>query len=823
MKSIGKKIKAIYLLAIMAILSICVAVFPTFKAQIVNAEDAELSMTGAYVQFSKTNGADDFALMFQAKISKTFYDTVADKSVIFGMAIGPKDSLAGITTYTDLVALGNNVVIFDSLVTSVSASTGGQVVEFLQETDFFTYEAGTYFNKNAAGQENTTEATWKNRYNAELTAIPFYTLEGDVVFNSSLAITRSASQVVYDTLMLESAKSVDSDNVAVTNDICTAVTGKQLTEWYGDQEIYLSQANNKLYTNFLFGAATDTTKDQSFIRTWGPTVDGASANSFIPAGGYMAGQKIKASMTSHTAAFSTTHLTNLDALSELEAGKSYRYYYDNGTNIAYFEYKVVTTVFTDIAGTSGTQGEDFANSHKLLNSESSATIRGSYFTLRDDANVLYMPESRETESYDGYYILAGDLALPNQFDGIKYKTQGGQSADIASRFTNANFTRKTLGALKHIPQYVEIADKSNVVGGFTGTFDGRGYTIETSFARGGLFGVINGGTVKNLNIVADFYQYNVDANKQIYYTEQSYEEKAATLAEVIYDNSTIENVAIKIKENAPRTFAYVAQIDSENSIDNTPEMNNVPGVIAAQGFKGNNITLKNVIVECDTLKDANKSIQNYRAALNIADGSEVTIDNVFVIGSSYSNMFIDDNYTLTISVATAPEGFDFGEYPITTAGLEDYASMATEMYKWMRNEVLDLEVAKVKFVAEPATMKFATEDAFQEYLNDAGAANKTALIASGMWKDKNGALIWANEVIEGTTYTISANNTALSEPLDASTDANFNGIVDTTDTADIDNDGIVDYKDSFIDYFGWTLVFPELAAPSYNYDITLVG
>jgi len=820
MKSIGKKIKAIYLLAIMAILSVCVAVFPAFKAETVNAEDTGLSMTGAYVQFSKTNGADDFALMFQAKISKTFYDTVADKSVIFGMAIGPKDSLAGITTYTDLVALGNNVVIFDSLVSSVSTSTGGQVVEFLQEADSFTYEAGTYFNKNAAGQENTTDATWKNRYNAELTAIPFYTLDGDVVFNSSLAITRSASQVVYNTLMLESAKPVDSENLAVTDDIYTAITGKQLIEWYGDQEIYLSQDNKKLFTNFLTGAATDDEKDQSFMRTWGPSID-KSSSSFIPAGGYMAGQKILKAMSGHTSAFSTTHLTNPDVLLELEAGKNYRYYYDDGTSVVYFEYKVATTVFTDIAGTSA-QGEDFANSHKLLNSES-AEVMGSYFTLREDSNNLYMPESCETESYDGYYVLAGDLALPNQFDGIKYKTQGGNSGDIAARFTNANFTRKTLGAFKHIPQYIEIADKANVSGGFTGTFDGRGYTIETSFARGGLFGVINGGTVKNLNVVADFYQYGLDANKQIYYTEQSYEEKAATLAEVIYDNSTIENVAIKIKENAPRTFANNAQDDSGNAIANTPEMNNVPGVIAAQGFKGNNITLKNVIVECDTLKDANKSIQNYRAALNIADGSEVTIENVFVVGSSYSNMFIDDNYTLTISVASAPEGFDFGEYPITTAGLEDYASMATEMYKWMRKEVLDLEVAKIKFVAEPATMKFATEDAFQAYLNDAGAANKTALIASGMWKDKNGALIWANEVIEGTTYTISANNTALSEPLDATTDANFNGVVDTADTADIDNDGILDYKDSFIDYFGWTLVFPELADVSYNYDITLVG
>ena len=74
MKTISKKIKTIYLLAMMAIISVCIAVFPVFKTETVKAEDEfGFSIAGATVQFSERKGADDFALMFQAKITKQWY------------------------------------------------------------------------------------------------------------------------------------------------------------------------------------------------------------------------------------------------------------------------------------------------------------------------------------------------------------------------------------------------------------------------------------------------------------------------------------------------------------------------------------------------------------------------------------------------------------------------------------------------------------------------------------------------------------------------------------------------------------------------------
>ena len=127
MKSISKKIKTIYLLAMMAILSICIAVFPVFKTETVKAEeDPGLSMNGAYVRFSKTDKADDFALMFQAKITKAFYDTIADQDVKFGMAIFPDSETANVTDYASLLTLKNSgkAEIFDSLIGTASSSVG---------------------------------------------------------------------------------------------------------------------------------------------------------------------------------------------------------------------------------------------------------------------------------------------------------------------------------------------------------------------------------------------------------------------------------------------------------------------------------------------------------------------------------------------------------------------------------------------------------------------------------------------------------------------------------------------------------------------------
>ena len=302
--------------------------------------------------------------------------------------------------------------------------------------------------------------------------------------------------------------------------------------------------------------------------------------------------------------------------------------------------------------------------------------------------------------------------------------------------------------MKDVPSYITKVNPALIKNlGFTGTFDGKGHTIDASFVRGGLFGIINGGTVKNLNINADLYKYALSGTT-VNYTKESYAEKNAVLAELVMDGSTIENVQITLKESAPTTFNNKQQDGSAAEIANLPEYDNVSGLLAAQGIQGKNTTLRNVIVKLDSLKDAKNSIQNFRAALNV--DANCNVENVFVVGSSYTNMSIDvvededagtTEYVMTIS---APEGVEPGTYSADDVAVEAYANMAKDMFKYMKNIDVTGQTLKIKVVAEKATKHFATEDEFQAWITDPANENiRKTFTRVGIWKlDGEGKLVW---------------------------------------------------------------------------------
>jgi len=807
MKTISKKIKTIYLLAMMAIISVCIAVFPVFKTETVKAEESGFGMAGATVQFSEKKGANDFALMFQAKITKDWYmdnvDGLSD-DIKFGMAIVPNDQLGNVTSYEDLVAYAESVsqkILFTDLIgTSLE---GDQLLEFAEDQTEITYEAGTYFFKNDAAYdgEDITADMWKIAYAKDLTAIPFYSIDGGVVdYETSYAqaYTTNAAKVTLDTFIAETALPTDSEERTVSDADFKAVTGYTLSGALASgREIYLDMGTNKFFTNFFRGGTSASYINWAFMRTWWPWAlsKGASSQLGTNAGRptYFAGGELTTKLASETTALSSTYFTNMDAIPNLEAGEDYRLMYKLSTSAddtAFYTatYKPVTRVFTGVTSGMSTQGATLQKSYTMKEG-GSAVVQTSYFSLNISGSNLYMPYIQSTktdkydvENYDGYYVLAGDMIVPDVVSGsaYNYTNSSGKitSANVVSApTTTANIPRMSFGALKGVPAYINKFNTTLMDHAFTGTFDGRGYTIDASFTRGGLFGVINGGTVKNLNVKADLYTYSISGT-QTAYTEDSYMEKAAVLAEVICGGATIENVAIELVENAPKTFTKYSQNGSGTDLTDIPEMNNVPGIIASQQIERS--TLKNVIVRCDALKDADKSLQNFRAALNVA--GNCTLENVFVIGSSYSNMSIDvvdvtegegeeatvvgQEYVLTLS---APAGVEPGTYAVgDDETLAPYFAMATDMFKFMQNIDVSNEIVKVKFVAEPATMKFANEEAFQAYLNGDGAAAKEALIATGRWAEVEGALVWKNEPVEGTTqntYKVVANTMSYKVPV----------------------------------------------------------
>ncbi len=781
MKTISKKIKTIYLLAMMAIISVCIAVFPVFKTETVKAEDDfGLSMAGATVQFSERNGANDFALMFQAKISKQWYmDSVDGLSddVKFGMAIVPASEYANVASYEQLVAYAEKVsqdIIFTDLIGTLDCN---QLLEFPEDATEITYEAGTYFCKGDEIYEGITDAQWQAVYAKELTAIPFYSMDGEVLDYETTyaqAYTTSATKTTEDQLFLvDTALPTDAEEALDLEDV-EKVTGKKFQEVYNSayDEIYFDQSLNIFLSNQQAGGGTNKYLDH--VRWWFPYESGKTSSSFLCAtkySTYLAGQKMLNGTAPSTwttrskLQISSTWYSDTAIFAEMVPGKEYRCYYSlnaNPNTIYYFDYEVATQVFTAIyASTSATQGTSLLRTKVMTEGASGSTYQH-YFKTNLNVSTLYMPYAHsnssykyEQESYGGHYVLGANIVMtaPNTGTTNKVASYNDGKSDNKTYTSNGAPSTKTnveaisLGALKHVASYITSFQAANVVG-LSGTFDGKGRTIDASFSRGGLLGIIKGGTVKNLNINADLYDYTM-SDSTVKYTNNSYSEKSSVLAEYIMD-ATIENVSITLKENAPATFTKKQQDGSANNIDTLPEMDNVPGLLASQAIK--NSSLKNVIIKCDSLKDAGLSIQNYRAALN-AD-TNCDMENVFVIGSSYSYMNIDKidgEYLLTLSVQ---DGIDVGTYTLEdNPELAPYFEMATDMFKYMKNIDVTGQIVKVRFIRELATESFADDAAFQAYLaSEAGAEAKAALLATRNWVETDGVVAWKN-LCPDTHYT----------------------------------------------------------------------
>ena len=698
-------------------------------------------------------------------------------------------------------------------------ATAGQLINVIED-QAITYEAGTYFSRFENELANTT---WQAMYAVELTAIPFYIVEGEPVFDTSIALTTSAKEVAFNTMISENTIAVDSEERTLSDKAFEGITGMKLKEWYDGEDIYLSQytvhntstrtTDAYFYTDFFGGGSSY--NNNNALRYWNPArqyVD--TTNGLLGQGSFFAGTSLTSTPTKASTGLTrfdygsiTKYGADVNAIRELEPGKTYRFYYyiaDGCENLAtntydspsgggvlektalyYFDYTVATNVFGswNWGGTNSADkkhaGTPLVYGYKKLSTSTQVTANASsYFSLFQSASSLYLPYSAENElglvssyqkaegevptGYNGYYVLGGDIVMPN--DGVsgsdtitnsKFSTATSYNTTVAANSSSTYASSRSIGALKEAVTYTDYFNASlHLSDGFTGTFDGRGYTIDASFTRGGIFGVINGGTVKNLNIKADFYTYSTTG-----FTNESYMEKAAVLAEVIMGGSLIENVSIELEENAPTTFEF-KQKKSSGTYE-TPEMNKVPGIAAAQTIE--NSTLRNVIVICDSLKDVGNSIQNYRAALNLGSGN--TLENVFVIGSSYSNMYISQENVVTLSVDNVPSGLEFNTNYVVSeqqTALGDYYTMIVDMYKWLRGATVD--GVQVKFVREPATMHLETEAEFQAYiLSEEATEAREAFTKTGMWtvvgEGADAQLVWAKDASATTRKSTNSTTT----------------------------------------------------------------
>ncbi|MBQ4053965.1 MAG: hypothetical protein IJD33_06465 [Clostridia bacterium] len=202
---------------------------------------------------------------------------------------------------------------------------------------------------------------------------------------------------------------------------------------------------------------------------------------------------------------------------------------------------------------------------------------------------------RPEQEQSGYYVLGGNIDANSYVHGSRiaddYVTVTGEAT--SSEFSNGTWNGATVYVDKPI--------------GLTGTFNGLGYTIDgmtIGSQREGFFGIVNGGTVKNVafNDVKGKVDYNfVIANYLI--------------------NATIDNVFIAINE-----------YDKNDKVNNPGyAINDLTGILGAYAI--NDTKLSNIFIRLNSQSTATATFGALFGSMH--SDESYTCDNVFVYGRTH--------------------------------------------------------------------------------------------------------------------------------------------------------------------------------------------
>ena len=197
-----------------------------------------------------------------------------------------------------------------------------------------------------------------------------------------------------------------------------------------------------------------------------------------------------------------------------------------------------------------------------------------------DISNYNVPYNEDEGKWDGYYILATDLvgnglgSSASKLHNLYYSYNDLVAADIESAAA-AGVTN-------------DLMTEGVYVKGLTGVFDGNGHEIyNLKMHLGGMFGVVLGGTVKNLKIRDSGFAYD------------------SVIADVIAGGATVENVhVINTLTNRYNWYAFAREIGTA--------------------------TIKNVVVEAPNVTVKNYSYYNNTGSFAKVN-STATIENVILV------------------------------------------------------------------------------------------------------------------------------------------------------------------------------------------------
>ncbi len=372
MKTIGKKIKTIYFLAVIALVSMCMAIIPLMPTN-VKADAEAIKVVGAKVTVidettSSQNFDGKYAVSFQAEFAKTFYESinVGGKTVKFGMLVGPAanyDAVSSIDTaiqngYVDTCFLGNKDV--------------AQYVNFKSGETTYVYEGIVEYNEADIVAGKTTEAekidALLTASAEDLSAIPYYSINGTVnLVKEEQPIARSARELINDEYALNA-------DLEYGDELYSRYVGN-FDGTYTGAEYYIEQSTGKVYKSDANG---------SLVPFY--------ATDFV--GG---GQLVVAAQD--VTATALDEMSLLDIMDMLEVGEEYSIaVYDNNT-VKSIKARVVTKILSSI--------NDFFND--VDGNGVGDVAAANYIFHLEPVKNTYDGNYTTPTVIDGYYVLGGNI------------------------------------------------------------------------------------------------------------------------------------------------------------------------------------------------------------------------------------------------------------------------------------------------------------------------------------------------------------------------------------------------------------------------------
>ena len=501
------KIKSIYLLAIIAILSFCMLLFPAMP-KTASADNTmgtgDIQITGIEVSVqtvtdeNTSESYDKWAVMFRASITQEAFNSITNEGtadVKFGILVGLTSRAEGISELglADIIA---------------SKAEGGRSFQF------FTYSAsqivfnegvaeiwgGIVYNENAltAGNQNLIATA-----NKSLTAIPFY-MVGDVSVDEGV---KSINATEYD-ILFDSQKNAIPRNylaasyVSPNPESINPVKEETVNAFAGgivesEDEAYICRSTNRVMVPKKVADDEGTLVADGTLIPANLAVN--NSQSLVIFGEEKTPILVNGGATSE----------DVDLLDEKVVETLEKY----GTGVlitfgdqivAYNNAKVAERVITRFADRELTEAEDENTPQDYLakavvtDEETNAGYFQSIFAVQNGANNLYTyPAAGSSEytftsmystavvyqtmdkGYNGLYVLGNHISFAGE-----YKV-----------YTGTAFS----GSMKEGSNYIATSFANPIYGlGFGGEFDGRGLSIDANEkANHGIFPSAFDATVKN--------------------------------------------------------------------------------------------------------------------------------------------------------------------------------------------------------------------------------------------------------------------------------------------------------------------------------------